>query len=77
MNEIKCDCGRKLTKDELSRDKTYIPTNGMPVAYDNECFACYAARADFDGPNNSWPNHVKDKESYHETLKDIKEKRDN
>ena len=77
MSVVTCDCGRELTKDELNRDKTFRPMNGMPTAYDNECFACYASRADFDGPNNSWPNHVKYDQAYHDTLKTIKEKRDN
>ena len=81
MNEVKCDtCERVLKENELkeNREKNSLPFPGMPTPYDRECFPCFIERADFDGPNNNfWPNHEKDEESFHKTLKDIKKVRDN
>ena len=78
MREVKCNCGRVLKDNELKENRESISFPGMPTPYDNECFACYVERADFDGPNNnSMPFHVKDEESFNETLKYFKQKRDN
>ena len=81
MNNIQCDtCERMLKESELSenRDKNRLPMPFMPEPNDRECFICYVARADLDGPNNNiLPNHQKDEESYHKTLSHFKKLRDN
>ena len=80
MTNIKCDtCDRMLKEDELpeNRDKNRIPIPFMPEPKERECFICFVERADFDGPNNFFPGHEKDEDSYHETLADFKKVRDN
>lgn len=81
MTNIQCDtCDRMLKKEELpeNRDKNRVPTPFMPEPDDRECFICYVARADLDGPNNNLvPTHKKDEGSYHKTLSDFKKLRDN
>ena len=78
---IKCDtCDRMLKENELPeiRNKNRVPSPVMPEPGERECFICYVARADHDGPNNNLvPSHEKDEESYLKTLADFKKIRDN